>query len=464
MHVTAPQPIAIAKRQQPAGHYARTKHLRFGNVTDGMARMFKPITEQFVYGFFAQDVVALWIPRIINALRRGRIPYNPQEDPAIREKKPLQQWLHSIYMNTKGLNYSNATEETLREVETGPGLLVAQSILYGLAATALFGKLAIMMGQQDLKDYKGAFVKSVSAPHMTTLLNGYRTAHPRVLEQKVMQQFMEDLLLKGHFKTGLSKTIALQSLLKGSAEDKALFRMLKAAFPGKTEVTYKDALKLWINRWVKMDNRQVRYALQASNEMETMFKRIALWFNDDALKITNPAKLNILNVPMLKHHPQTSVDHLLENVRKFRFFASETVGRARGQMSAGLVAKGWGENLQTFIKDTSEKMMRRISVNKFGLGLAATILAGVTVIWVSAIAQRGKAYPANRTLALNGLNQEGAQPHPQHRLTVPAFQGGQPSHVYPVNISHHFQQPRQLGVAADLLFAGAVQPGQKGGQ
>lgn len=407
------------------------RELHFAGGVETLANVFQPITEQFVYGFIAQDVIALWVPRIINALRRGREPYNPAEDPSVRAERPFQQWLHSIYMNAKGLNYTNATEETLREVETGPGLLIAQSVLYGAATAFMLGKLALVMGYSDLKAFKNTYVNMLKAPDMPNLLATSSTMKRAAFERNILHRFMAGLLMDGHFKSGLREKLPIEHITNGTQDDKALIQLLQKAFPDRelTRLTYKDVLGAWSTKWSELIVKPHKFAdkgyLKHSDELESVLNRLVYWFNDNAGNLrqgVKPAKLNIMHVPQLGQHSETSVSHFVENSRKFATFIRDSIGMTRKKALNGAIS-GTGASLQKSLIQASEKLLKSSAISKMGLSLLATVFAGITVITVSAMAQRGKTYPANRNLMLNNIN-PGGNPHFGNTERLQAMPGG----------------------------------------
>ena len=94
---------------------------------------FEKITEVFLWAFLAQDVVAMWLPRIYALLTEGRAKYDPKEDPKAKDLpfgKQVGKWVDG---NLKGLNWGNFREGTKREFATGPGLLMVPAAIFLLA-------------------------------------------------------------------------------------------------------------------------------------------------------------------------------------------------------------------------------------------------------------------------------------------------------------------------------------------
>ncbi len=94
---------------------------------------FEKITEVFLWAFLAQDVVAMWLPRIYALLTEGRAKYDPKTDPNAKDLpfgKQVSKWVDG---NLKGLNWGNFKEGTKREFATGPGLLMVPAFVFLLA-------------------------------------------------------------------------------------------------------------------------------------------------------------------------------------------------------------------------------------------------------------------------------------------------------------------------------------------
>jgi hypothetical protein len=411
--------------------------VRFGGLNDLLAKAMQPITEQFIWGFTFQDVMILWPSRILSSLRRGRDAYDIQKDPVMRTKPPLKQLAYSTYRNLKGLNYSNATEETLREVETGPGLLVAQSIIYGVAMVLMAGKAAMLMGYDQLKAYRGAFLKSLEQTPVLGQTAGFLSN--KMTSSQLVEHFMENLLHpEFQYQTTGQRLIDLSKLTHQT--DKPLKELLGKMYPKATQVKYADAVKAWIKQWVslKHNGRFIDKQHQhRSEELEHAFKRILYWFKEQVYKTPNPRSLHMVKVSLAKD--PITVDSMLHNIEKFKPYLEETLKSAKKTTPGAS-----GASLKTALVNQSQRLLKKITINKFLLGGIATALAAGTVILVSALAQKGRAYPANRKLQLGELQGHQGHGHGPH------FQGT--SYLQQQNslLSRQVRQPGQS--AADVLF------------
>ncbi len=490
----------------PSGYRAATVKLsnpKFSGFSDGAASIFKPITEQYIYGFFAQDVVALWIPRIINALRRGRNAYNPNEDPNLREGHPIQQKLHALYMNVKGLNYPNCIEETSREVETGPGLIVAQSIIALGFAAVLGSKWALMMGNHELQEFGKALKQTIGrlSPEVQDQIKA--AANRDIRSQMVMTEFIKDHLFSmdssWHLDAAnnelLNTRIDLSGMIETFPQRKAGFGMkiFRKVFPedsstyreiltkfaqrddvfGKSadlsQITYKQLLEKWAELWPQ----GVSFSNQ-SKELEDAFNTLIKVFNLQVRKsgasmdLTLESVGHFLKIPVAqkageaiaktgvekeKEFVVTSSESFLENLRKFKGFVSEAVENAIKDSNA---ERTWVQNL--IENGKIDKLVNTLLHHKLIYGVSATLAAGFLVILVSAMAQRGHSYPANRNLKLGeagagegiapseasaegAVESSGADANSQNQALNALLQGLQNSGMAPMPADISQQQP-----------------------
>ena len=131
MPTYGPQPLAVMANPA-APHFAGggSALQRMGN---GTIKLFDAINKNNLYQFFALDVVALWITRIVTGLAVGRIAVNAlnEANPAAKADNPFQLWRHDLAENIKGLNWGNSWEILKREGLQGPGSLLLPTVAYG---------------------------------------------------------------------------------------------------------------------------------------------------------------------------------------------------------------------------------------------------------------------------------------------------------------------------------------------
>lgn len=419
--------------------------MRFGSSTlDAMSSAMKPITEQFFWGFFTQDVIALWIPRVWRSLIRGRDRYDPSTDPDIGNRGTLEQFFHAIGKNLEGLNWKNAREETYREVETGPVLLATPSIIMGMASILAWGKLAIMMTHDNLKTFTAGLDNLVNriisnGQNSPATLN--RLFDPKLSPQKASQQLMQvyikDMLFNGHFKDGLGHLLSIKPEEYMTRAERDVKDFILAQFKHDPKVnlktaTYENVLEKWISAYCHLDKKQPFYKVAAQRkEMENLFVSILARFNDYHVLGKNAANGNIASALSeirqadalnkmeifirdlpgeLAGSTKTSVHEFLENLRKFTPFV-EDLHRVVSAKTSKLPAATWLEKLPATFKSASKSLLQKTLVNKAGLGLFSTLITGAAMIMISSIAQSGKAYHANRLVQLKSLD--------DHRSSTP---------------------------------------------
>lgn len=398
---------------------------RFGFIGSGMLNptpFFQLITESFMWNFFVQDFFSLWVPRVSSALRRGRDKYNPETDPKFQKGKPLRQWMRHLYKNVAGLNYKNSWEETLREVETGPGIFVFPAAIVGWSASKLWGKHGAVLSTTDLKDYQAALTRTLKSPELLKAGILQAGTSAQQVEKGILKHFLEDMLLKGksHFlqQEGLLREIGVNAAADLPDVDKTLVKYLKTIAPQKLpgKVTYQEALTHWIHQWAEtLPTKNWKwfndpYVLKLE-EMNTVFDRLVFYFNDKVLKIKNPEKLAELtvNMPAGVVQEKTAAKHFLENLRKFKTYIMD-VNRMAHQHVQGPAATGWTQRLKTALLEASEVVYAKAAKNKLLAMTASVFITGIALICISAIAQHDKAYPANRKVKLEDLSEGGPKP------------------------------------------------------
>lgn len=118
-----------ATRPQP-----NANDVKFGgmgqSLMNGSVNTFQNITEVFLAGFLAQDVFAMWMPRVKTALQEGQETYEPTEDPEMKDRPFKEQARAWVTGNVQGLNWINFFEATKREFATGPGLLAVPALAF----------------------------------------------------------------------------------------------------------------------------------------------------------------------------------------------------------------------------------------------------------------------------------------------------------------------------------------------
>jgi len=341
--------------------------------SDGLISLFQKITEIYLVGFLAIDVVALWITRIVKGLTRGAEPYDAASDPANQGKPPSEVLRRSFRKKMQGLNWLNAAEEALREVITGPAGFIVPAVAFSFA-TRHFGKSAVEMGYGDLTQMKDTFVSHLQKSGINAT-----NATPAQLRDEYAR--------------------FIKSVLK--VDKKMLAKKIEVAgdHQGKTFARYIDD---WTERWIKAagdtfekdltkkENQTVRTALEKLNaEFEEL---VVKGYNRkdrlaDRLRDHNTITARLAEKGEVKAVAEP-LDGLLTKLTRFKDFAREMV---RTEKPAG--AK---------LTEVAERTYRKLVGKKFAFALMATFAASAFLYIVPRISQRNKHYPANRLLMEGG--------------------------------------------------------------
>lgn len=171
-HPTSPIPSVAAhsKREiiSPTS-LRKADNVRFGSgmshggvVDKTLLPLFEKISEVFLWGFLASDMVSMWVPRITTSLATGAIPYDPRQDPEAQNLPFPQQIGRYARKNVQGLNWINLWEETKRELASGPGTLMVGALLF-LAARRGFRNRAIELPFPAMDSLCNGFKKHLQA-------------------------------------------------------------------------------------------------------------------------------------------------------------------------------------------------------------------------------------------------------------------------------------------------------------
>jgi hypothetical protein len=227
-HASAPTVRAEGSRPPKSRQFPSSAATRvqfggaFGNavVNKTMLPTFEKITEVFIWGFLAQDMIALWLSRILNSLRVGRVPYDPKDDPQARNQPFHRQVKKWIAGNVKGLNWINCREDSARETLTGPGLLAV------LGAGFMLARQCFKSKPMELSyDHMNALGKGFQQ-HLQTLeaSQGHLAdlpAYQKAVGQYITSIFADPVMAKTPLHTVLEKDAgAIQRALDTSAPAK----------------------------------------------------------------------------------------------------------------------------------------------------------------------------------------------------------------------------------------------------
>ncbi len=394
------RPQAGKKALAPHANAAKGS-VQFGGVQqallNGSVATFQNITEVFLWGFLAQDMIAMWLPRVWTSLQEGKETYDPSEDPNTQDKpfgEQVRSWLTG---NWKGLNWVNFAEGTKREIATGPGLLAVPALAFMLnralanPATELSAPSIEGLGEglkAHLKDKKyGAGKKSEFIQDVKQYLNqvfadkDFANNHAKLISNWVDEEVTAS-------ETHFAKHNGFQRLWEnfkygiGQAQDPAKL----------TEARKKLDEAIWdFNRKERMlayDQGLIQDTRPLNNTGKTWFaykpaERLKL---EAKLKnaTTKEAKQAILDEAkgVIAH---TKFDHLKNDMTR--------VG--------GYLNKIWAnfeKNGHTGIVDATDKSMKELTRNKWLFGGGVFVLTAAYLVKLAFWAQNSGTYQATRLL------------------------------------------------------------------
>lgn len=407
------------------GAFSGLGNRALNQATNGLLPIFQKITEVFLVAFLAQDVVAMWLPRVGTSLKVGRIPYDPQQDPAARNLPFAEQVKKWIVGNTRGLNWVNFNEESKREFATGPGVLMIPAVVFA-AARRLFGKSAVemsygslrgmSMGFQDhlaqsgLKDATGtisqeAYRKEL-AQYLTSLFDDAELRTTRLTRQKTYGQYLEDWSRRW-----ADGVFGVYDQTKAKNQKEALHQL---ADEFKTTLT-------GFNR----KHRLLPYTVNGKQVSENLLHR-----SDHAwVRFQKSAELS-----------QKPINSLLHHIERWSDFA-KAVWERKSSRGVGSVA----ETLPKLVESTFHKL----AAKKLAVALGTIVLSGFYLVKLAFWAQNHDSYGATRLLQHDaGGAQSGASPSgaAAHKTTQAALQPSFPSQPY-VPVAIRFQAQVEGGRA-----------------
>ncbi|MBY0450804.1 MAG: hypothetical protein K2X01_09300 [Cyanobacteria bacterium] len=384
---TPPAPKALLSRQARAAQVATAQvahvpSVQFGGAITNISRrlgdvaannlekVFQNIVEIFLWAFIAQDVVSMWVPRIEVSLTRGRVHYDPTTDPSNQGLTPRQQMAKSLVKNIKGLNWPNLYEETMREVATGPGVLMVPTVIYSIARRT-FGKQASEMGYQPLSKMAHTFMDHLKG------------ADSKKLTQK-------------H-----AYTQSVQSFVRNLFQDTE-FEKAKLA-SGQSGKAFLDN---WSGRWAEQ---------LFNNDHSTRDKALG----ELSHELTTAVEGFNRKHPRMAELLKTQTDVTVTKVRLFKRAAAEKAGKAAvfkpsvdfikaGDLTGYLTKfndfmrtvyeEKVGKHVGDQFAALANKIYHRLTVRKAIMGLSATLLTGIYLTYLVKLTQHNDSYVANRLL------------------------------------------------------------------
>jgi len=369
----------------PIHHAASNLWQRYVNFS---IPTFQKISEIFIWGFLAQDVVAMWLPRIYALLTEGRKKYDPQNDPKVRNKPFAIQFKKYYVENLKGLNWANFSEGTKREFATGPGLLIVPAVLYAVASRMMNSSIKL-----SFKAAKG--IGKGLAEHTT---HKPEQPYPEQVQQYLKRIFQDPGLsrIKGNELETWSRQWAENLLQKRSSQQKETTRILS------------DKLQSIIHGF-NTKHRMNPYSLtphEAASGTEAFAKEV--------MKDAHP--LHHQGSTWISYEPDRLLENLKEGNRKgaakrLQQMAVPDLLKDLTRMD-GLVKevdKKFPEG--TSLPELTRQVTEKLVINKGWMSIAATTITAAYLTKLAFWAQSHNTYQATRFLnEKTAQNQDGRKP------------------------------------------------------
>lgn len=424
----AVRPKVADRSVAPSTQSGSASGVKFGGaLLNGSVNTFQNITEVFLWGFLAQDMVAMWMPRVWTSLQEGKVSYDPSQDPAVKNKPFREQvgaWLSG---NWKGLNWVNFYEGTKREIATGPGLLAVPAVAYmlnratlnpsvELSAESIKGLgegLQARLGKQTFKN-KSELVKAVKqhlregfADIEQVAQNGLQGQHFNAKERKAAQQQAIDIkkLIETWVNAEVDESIAFAENNGFTRVQNGFKRLVSKEKPSSKAADAFETVKtkLWdFNR---------NYRLNAYAQLGEV--------------IQDTAPLNNTGKTWFTYRP----DKLESGLVKQRNFAEirndvSRVGGFLNKLWANMEKEG-----QTVVGDVAEKTWKQLMRNKWMMGVGVTTLTAAYLVKLAFWAQNHGTYQATRLLKEEDAARKNHQDNKRTGCQQPSampFQAGLP--------------------------------------
>jgi hypothetical protein len=390
--------------------------LKFGNIgslSQQTSRLMEPLfraTQEYVWELMLLDVVALWIPRIWNALDRGRVKTSLNQvvmDPKHQEKPSLSQFGTYIKKNIQGLNWPNGIEETWREIQAAPMLLLVQSMLYGIAVEHDVAKRGVLLAKSDLEPMNKAFASYIAekGPKAEALMKQKGGLHKLTTEfytnitkahfsqyghQAINLKYLRDNIAINDFNWLDSWRINRGKALAPSPRQHTL-KWLETEF-GRTpgQMTYNNVIERWVKQVTHFTAQNSREAGKLA-ELETVMKTLLKNYNEMLLPLAPNTPVNSMKLGL----PGASFQKTSHVVEVFEKYYDVLRG-------AGNVTRKATRNVSNAVS-LSEHLVKTLGVLERGL-LGRKMLYGLGVMGATVVAffassmhaQSNNAYPANR--------------------------------------------------------------------
>lgn len=389
-----------------------TSSQRFsGSFAVQTARVFEPLfraTTEYIWELMMLDVVALWLPRIYNALSRGRVKTSMEQiksDPRYERQSEQSQKATWVRKNLSGLNWSNGIEETWREIQSAPMVLVAQSLFYGSLMKSDVARKAVLLGKKDL------------AP-LVTEFQTYANQHfaqNRPIQKLSTQEFRKfcqgftEHLMQPSFSQLATDPIELRyiqdnatQLTKNWLSPKLFTKNLESQQPGQQFLdwlkkqfgpqvmekppTYKSLVTAWSKDWNKaMFNRAPQAKL---NTLQSILEVLNLAYQE---QIPNRVKSQDIFRLSTRGLGKITPANFTDAIDKFNDFIRATLGRTLKNPNSKM-------SLSEALGQSAKILERGLTIRKAGYSLAIMGFCIFLYFGSSVHAQSNNKYPANRLI------------------------------------------------------------------
>lgn len=374
--------------------------------TNTLLPVFENITEVFLWGFLAQDVLSMWLPRIRQSLVRGAIEYDPTKDEDNKGLTPFQLAKKTILTRVKGWNWVNFNEETKREFATGPGVLFIPTLAYSIARRTL-GKTSVELGYGPMTQMTDTFIH-----HLKNSPLGKA-------EKVTPEQF------KGELKKYLNGLFHFEeSALKTEIE------VLSTAGT-KTKTTLADFLTQWSNRYVDtifakkdLPGKEMVAALE---NLEKEFSRgVVDAYNRKHLASTllheiDKVPLKVMErvknaetgkVELAVESTHRAAGEFMHELNRWKDFALTVFDQ---KVTGGKLRQGLGDALP----ELAEKIYKKLVTKKAIFAVGVSALTGWYLVKLAKWAQSHETYEANRLLQETPAQPSQKAPAAKQRPALP---------------------------------------------
>ncbi len=354
-----------------------------------------------MWGFLAQDMVAMWLPRVWTSLQEGKKPYDPMQDPQTKDKPFNEQVKAWVSGNCKGLNWVNFFEGTKREIATGPGLLAVPA-------------LAFMLNRAMANP-----ATELSAPAIEGLGLGLKTHLTEHLKGKTYAKGQKEEFIKDA-QTYLKKVFADTEFSKKHAA--SISEWIESEVKSSVEHAQKPGLERLASNAKHAFNREKDPASVTASRQK--LDRDIWWFNREerineyhlehgVIRDTKP--LNNRGKAWVSYQPDALEKAKSKAASSSEGVAKEGLADAKKLVSqinfaqvqndvsrvGGYLNKVW-DNFEkaghTNIAEATEKTMKELTRNKWLFGGGVTVLTAAYLVKLAFWAQNHGTYQATRLL------------------------------------------------------------------